>query len=744
MPTASEAVTPRAALTAPLSHPRVRTLGCYLAALALCLVVLGAIFDTSSETRRWPYAYQGDTMFYHLIAKRVTDGGWFLDVPRLGAPGQLNLRDVPTSDNNLHVLMLWVLAWMTPHYPSVLNNFFLLTFPLVFLCALGVMRHFGVGWPAGVCASLLYAFAPFHFTRGEDHLFLSAYWVVPLAVQVMLWVSREGLLPERAGRPAWRNWTLPLSVLICVVLAATGYYYAFFACFFLLVAAVAAAARQRSWRGLFPGLALIGVISVAVAVNLLPSLLHFEDAGVPSAVQREAFDADSYALRIAQVLLPTTGHRFGAMENLKFEYNRRPLVNENDHASIGAAGALGFLGLLWWCFFRKPAAGGLSERGAPGLLHHLSIFTVAGVLFGTIGGFGSLVAFFGLPQVRAYNRISVFLAFFALFALALWLDRTMRWYATTARRQIVAALALAALTVLALCDQISPKMLPDYSRVKAQFTSDAVFVREIEKRVPHGALIFQLPFMSFPENPPVGRMKDYDLLRGYLHSDHLRWSYGTIKGREGNAWLRETAAKPVNELLETLVWAGFSGVYVDRHGFQDDAARVESELFDVLQELPIYSLERKLAFYDLTRYRAQMERRTPRAEWASRREAALDPPLTLWRDGFSDPEGTSEHPWRWGGATGRIELINRTRRTQKVRLEMTVLANGGGHVTIQSPLFQEPLNVDFHSQKVHSTLTLPPGTHPVLFASDAQRIYPPDDFRDMVFSVQNFRLTPLE
>jgi hypothetical protein len=133
---------PAGRLVALLSNRRVRTLGCYLTALALCLLVLSTVFDVRSKTRQWPYAYQGDAMFYQSIAKNVTDGGWFLDEPLLGAPGALNLRDVPASDNNLHVLMLWLLALGTSHYPLVLNNFFLLGFVLVFVSSLGVMRHF--------------------------------------------------------------------------------------------------------------------------------------------------------------------------------------------------------------------------------------------------------------------------------------------------------------------------------------------------------------------------------------------------------------------------------------------------------------------------------------------------------------------------------------------------------------------------------------------------------------------------
>ena len=375
------------------------------------------------------------------------------------------------------------------------------------------------------------------------------------------------------------------------------------------------------------------------------------------------------------------------------------------------------------------------------MLHHLSIFSMAGLLLGTMGGFGALVAFFGLPQVRAYNRISVFLCFFALLALALWLDGMVRRHATSPARRIAAGLVLGTAVVLALCDQISPMALPDYNRIRAQFINDATFVQEIERRVPRGALIFQLPFMSFHESVPVFSLPDYDLLRGYLHSDHLRWSYGTIRGREGNAWLQHTAARPVDQLIETLVWAGFSGLYLDRRGFDDNGSQIERELFALLREVPIHSTDQTLVFYDLTNDPIGLRQRTPQVEWAARREAALHPPLAVWLDGFSEPNDTSEQAWRWGASSGRMELINSTTRPQRVRLEMTLVSNPGGTVIVDTPLLSEPLRADSTGENVRETLVLPPGKHEVRFSSNAQRVFPPDDFRNMVFSVRNFRLT---
>jgi hypothetical protein len=150
--------------------------------------------------------------------------------------------------------------------------------------------------------------------------------------------------------------------------------------------------------------------------------------------------------------------------------------------------------------------------------------TGAALLLGTMGGIGSLIAFFGLPQVRAYNRLSIFIAFCSIFAVALWLDQwTDGRLSSNAKR---AAFGAALLLALALLDQVSPRLLPDYRRAEDEFMSDEIFVKKIETQSPPGSMVFQLPVVSFPENPKVHRLNDSDLVRGYLHGTHLRWSYG--------------------------------------------------------------------------------------------------------------------------------------------------------------------------------------------------------------------------
>src|SRR5205807_10341962 len=141
----------------------------------------------------------------------------------------------------------------------------------------------------------------------------------------------------------------------------------------------------------------------------------------------------------------------------------------------------------------------------------------AALLLGTLGGFGSLFFVFVSAQIRSYNRISVFIAFFSLLAIALVLDRFWTRGAKTIRNRGLMTAGFCALLMFGILDQTSRHYVPPYQAIKAEFESDDKFVKEIEALMPTGAMIFQLPYFPFPEHGPVQRMQDYDLFRGYLH-----------------------------------------------------------------------------------------------------------------------------------------------------------------------------------------------------------------------------------
>src|SRR5262249_34041228 len=115
-----------------------------------------------------------------------------------------------------------------------------------------------------------------------------------------------------------------------------------------------------------------------------------------------------------------------------------------------------------------------------------------------------------------------------------------------------------------------------------------------------GAMVFQLPYMPFPECGPGHNLKDYELLRPYLHSTRLRWSHGAIKGRETDEWQKMVAALPAPDMLERLIASGFSGLYIDRRGYADRGAALEAALTRLLDAEPLTSASGTRVFFILT------------------------------------------------------------------------------------------------------------------------------------------------
>ena len=574
---------------------KLKTVFEYAGAVLLCLLILTCVMKLWRADFKTPFAYFGDALLYSVGTKGAIEQGWWLHNPHLGAPSGLKYEAYPAIEN-FHFLLIKLISWFTADHASTLNLFYLLTFPLTVISSLYVLRYLRFSYPVALLASLLYAFLPYHFFRSY-HLFLAAYYLLPLMILVVLWIcSGEQFLIVQRDNTRWPKLDLKsrksiFSIAVCAMLGSCGIYYPFFSCFLLLIAGVTAAVYRRSIYALMlPGI-LIGFMSVVVLINYLPLIQYQRAHGTSSTGARSVVDAEIMGLKITQLLLPIGGHRLPSLGQLKYRYNLGPLVNENDTASLGVVGSVGFMILLFALFYRTAAFP---------ILNDLSILNFSALLLATIGGFGVLFALLISPQIRAYNRISVFIAFFCLVAVAQTLD--VFYKRLKARKtQLGFILMLGFVLVAGVYDQTSTTFffVPEYDNIKNEYQSDREFVGDIEASLPAGAMIFQLPYMPFPESPPLHKMFDHDLFKAYLHSKSLRWSYGAINGDSADLWQRSVAAKPVTELVEEISRAGFMGIYVNRDGYADGGAQLEGELTSFLGTPPLVSRKGNLVFFKL-------------------------------------------------------------------------------------------------------------------------------------------------
>jgi len=727
-----------------MSRDHLKTVGQYIGAVALSVLILTWAMKLWKADLAVPFHYSGDALFYSVAIKGTIENGWYLKNDAVGVPSGLRMHDFPQADA-LNFLILKALGFIHPEYAWVLNVFFLLTFPLTTITSLFAFLQFRFSYFSALVWSLVYTFIPFHFIRGEGHLFVATYYLVPLGITVALWIA-TGSLHTETDHPSGttRKRRLILSVVFCLLISSVGIgYYAFFSCFFILLAGVIAAISYRQLRPCVISGVLIAVVCAGLLANLTPNLIYMAKHGDVKAAQRGPHEAETFGLKVAQLLLPVQEHRLPALARVAERYSKAPLVNENRAAALGFVGAVGFLTLLAWFLFLKPEASNFNSDNTRSLLNNLSLMNLAALLLATVGGFSALFALLISPQLRTYNRISVFISFFSILAVATLIENRFR---KTSKGALTFRLLLALILAFAILDQTSPYFVPDYNYNKSQFDNDKEFVETIQSMMSPGAMIFQLPYMSFPEHPPVSQMTDYELFRGYLHSKTLGWSYGTMKGREGDLWLRDVSARPVEDMLQTIAFAGFSGIYIDRTGMEDKGVSLESNLTRILGTAPIVSRNQRLVFFNLTGFVASLKNHYSPEELAIKRELAIHPITLRWQGGFSDLETGDDTSWRWCSSAGQLRIMNPLQQERKILVEMDLISGGPefSNMNITSPSFSDHLLVNHQGKTFSQIVTVGPGESLINFYCDGQRIDAPKDERVMVFRVMNFRWKELE
>jgi hypothetical protein len=178
----------------------------------------------------------------------------------------------------------------------------------------------------------------------------------------------------------------------------------------------------------------------------------------------------------------------------------------------------------------------------------------------------ALLGLAGLVFLRAPNRYSVWILATVLLFLAGRLSRAF------GERRTLGALAAFALASASIADQVPRVASPEeVEALGERVRSDREFAHAVERSLPAGAMVFLLPVMDYPEVHPVGRVKDYDPFRLFLHTSRLRFDYGTDKGRPREAWRHRLGGLDPAGMIAELEALGFDGIVVDRGGYADGA-----------------------------------------------------------------------------------------------------------------------------------------------------------------------------
>ncbi len=559
----------------------------YLFCLTLMLILLGAFSGLSYFSFASPLFYAYDGVFSLGIVKGILENHSIWLNPHLGFPNGYIGYDFPMTES-FHVLLIMLLGSIFGHEPIIITNlFYLLSFVLAALTSLWVLRYYKISYPLALAGAIVFTFLPYHFYRSTMHLFLSSYFTIPLWCAVITTIYQTGRIKLHSN-----NFLNVLFILLLsYVLSSTGIYYTFFGCFFLICVAVIAWSEKRT------SAAVISLIMITLAIfftilQLAPSILyHVQHGANPLAAVRSPAQTEIYGLRIAHLLLPPEYSRINFLANISNRYNQIFVsgLNESVYSHLGIISSIGFILLLLMIFIPRK----FPDNDRLKLISRLNLLAV---LFATTSGFAVLFSFFVTDMIRSVNRISVFIAFFAILMVLYLLQFIISKFRLHFTGRWLISIGL---LTLASADQIDSSSFDNRKNIMPA-ASDKYFVTDIEQNLPRGSAVFQLPYTDFPEPKIIpDAMSTYEPMSLYLYSRDIYWSYGATRGRAIDNWDKATAELPVKAMLVKLKSAGYNGLVVDLNGYSDKGQKLVQELNIELGGIKFTSLDKHYIFYSL-------------------------------------------------------------------------------------------------------------------------------------------------
>ena len=718
--------------------------------MVLSLLAAAWVLGLSAATFKVPFTgAAGDTLLGLSEIKGMLENGWFLVNPALGAPMGLDFTDFSgLNGDSANWVILRGLGWLITDPVVLLNTFFLLGFALAGGVAYLVLRDLGARRMTALPLAVFYANLSFHFTRGEGHLMLGMYYVAPAAIWLLLRVLTGRPLVRRGHGTGLRSWLTSTNIATALAIAAIGgstIYYAFFTLVLLIIATAVRGLAGRKWRMAIPGAAVFGATAFVLLLNLAPGIAYRVSNGANlELAQRTPNESWLYSFDLTRLVFMVAGHRVERISNLGNKVAGNSLT-------VGEGDILGLvLGMTFLTMLVMLAVWIIRGRGASGadgaVLNAAVMLAMTCFLLGATGGLGAMFATIVSPQIRAWTRITPFLAFLCLLVLAAGIDWLRRQVDGASPWRVAASTAIPILiAAFALWDGTSPSNRPDHESNRAAWQADQAFVNSIESTLPAESMVLQLPLRPFPEAGSMGQMGDYEHLRAYIHSSGLRWSYPTMKGRPSD-WTATAAGLTTAELLPAAAATGFSGIWLDRRAYEDSGAAIEQEIRDATGTArpALVSADGSRAFYDLARLRGQVDKSLSPDERAKLSEAMIPPVAALYGRGFYSPESDDDNTWRWATNDAVLTIANTSDTNQRARWTASLKSAIGSTTRIfvaGRAVRQVTFTKPDQDTPVDLVLSVPPSGVDVRFETVGNNLGPNmGDSRALFLQVMNPRL----
>lgn len=555
-----------------------------LATIIITLAIPYVLFLDGIDLTKYPLMYQfGDASNDLLRSHEMHFDKSFFTFDSIGSPYGSDYYGFYGIDLGLLVIQ-YLFAIVVPNYILGSNLFLLSSFYIVAYTFIYAAKRLGLKPLLASLLAVTYTFLPYHSLRLSGHTYLCFYFIAPIALcfAIELFTSRFDL--KCKSNIAW--------LIICGM---TGIYYSFFACFYFLIAGIVVSICSKSIKKIKDSLISIGLVIAGVVLCVIPVFVHnLFSSEASKVVSRARLGTDIFSFRIAQLILPTVGHRSGRLAELRNTYMQSNgiMFSESDFSTFGIVISIGLLLVLIYSFFIFSGKEITSYKA-------IWFMSLATLLIATQGSLSTIFTMI-FPLIRCYNRISVFLAFLCAIFLGMCLgnlyDYLISKFDSRKTSKLIKTSITTVLSAMMLCvcafsiwDQSSTNNQYIYAHQSVYFqnnkdTVDRIMEVAMQDNPEDGTVdLYFLPYIQYPETNISVNYFLYEPIHLVVHDNRLQLSYGVLYTNSNATTLQSISTLP---LEEQLIWAeeqGYDGILLASRAIDNMEER--EEIINELREL---------------------------------------------------------------------------------------------------------------------------------------------------------------
>jgi phosphoglycerol transferase len=608
----------------------------------------------------------GDGLTNYATAKGFIDGLNGTVNPYLGAPHGVSIFAVPSLDI-IYLGTIALIAIIAQNGIFAVNFIFFLGFGLAFASSFWVLKKRSSPKLLNVILSLSFAFIPEHWAR-QSHVALTMYWTIPLSVYFCVLLGTNAF-DKKYKKTTNKQKELLKFFLILTFLTFQGSYYSFFTLFFagsvLLLNFISSKEVYKVSLSIF-----LAQVLFFLSATTITARISIGQGTNLAIFQRATWESILYGGQIPYLFLPWPGSGIpGASRVQALLVNAYPGSNE---FQIWSAALISLISFAIFCSaILYISKGKLVAKKKTVELQIYQMFFLGFFLY-ISGGIGFLIAIVE-PQLRAWNRVSFFLAFLSIVWLVEQVPKIKLFIKSipflSKRISLIEPVTYFLLLSLVLVDQfpIGLKIQPlNYRQNQEEIRS---FSATLDNYLPKDCVVMQIPAAKFPEMPPIEKMADYDLLYPYLFTKNIKFSYGSIKGSAHSSWQELLPKSYSTAFIELLAANSFCGLMWDRNGLRNEEY---TQLTDSLenQDLQSYfSGSKRWGFVNLS----SVQNRLSDSQISSLRTKLLDAPFVYFDSGFSTLESGPNGSFIWATKSKAvIEIVNPSEELIRKKIEFQV------------------------------------------------------------------------